>query len=54
MNEMSLSFLLISFGYLIVATQYSFLPSQGVFLDNVGDVIRLFGLISLLGAVVTG
>ena len=51
---MSLSFLLISFGYFIIATQYSFLPSQGVFLDNVGDVIRLFGLITLFGAVVTG
>ncbi len=51
---MSLSFFLISFGYFTIATQYSFLPSQGVFLDNVGDVIRLFGLITLFGAVVTG
>ncbi len=44
---MSLSFFLISFGYFTIATQYSFLPSQGVFLDNVGDVIRLFGLITV-------
>ncbi len=51
---MSLSFLLISFGYFTIVTQYSFPSSQGVFLDNAGDVIRLLGLITLFGAVVTG
>ena len=51
---MSLSFLLISFGYFTLVSQYSFPHSQAVLSDNVGDVMRVFGLITLLTAVVTG
>ncbi len=51
---MILAFLLISFGYLTIVPQYSFPHDQGVILDNVGDVMRLFGLLVLLSAVLTG
>ncbi len=44
--------MLLAFGYLALFQQY-FTPNQ-LFLDNVGDIIRLVGLVSLLAAVLAG
>ncbi len=49
---MSTSFLLLAFGYLMIFQQY-FVPNAS-FLDNIGDVIRVFGLVVLLIAVFIG
>jgi hypothetical protein len=48
---MSISFLLLSFGYLLILEQY-FAPgsNQSVF-DNAGDITRMIGLITLLAAI---
>jgi hypothetical protein len=49
---MGLAFLLLSFGYLVILQQY--VDPNAVLLDNIGDVVRMGGLISLLVAVITG
>lgn len=45
---MAASFLLLSFGYLIIVMQYT-IPMSGLF-DNLGDVMRMGGLLLLLVA----
>ncbi len=49
---MGLAFLLLSFGYLVILQQY--VTPNAVLLDNIGDVIRMGGLVILLAAVITG
>jgi|SRR5579859_655816 len=49
---MGLSFLLLAFGYLMIFQQY--LVTNAQVLDNVGDIIRIFGLATLLAAVLMG
>jgi hypothetical protein len=49
---MALAFVLLSFGYLVIEFQY--FSAQPVFLDNVGDLIRIGGFAALLAAVVAG
>jgi hypothetical protein len=49
---MSMAFLLLSFGYLIIVQKY-FSPQPGI-LDNVGDLIRMGGFTTLLIAVIAG
>jgi hypothetical protein len=47
---MSISFLLLAFGYLIIANKY-FVPDAALF-DNAGDITRMSGLIVLLFTIV--
>ena len=49
---MTLSFALIGFGYLMIVQQY-FISSSQIF-DNVGDLLRLIGFVTLLIAVLAG
>jgi len=49
---MSISFVLLAFGYLMIVQQY-FIAS-GSFFDNEGDIIRMIGLVTLLAAVFKG
>jgi hypothetical protein len=49
---MTAAFFLLSFGYLIIILQYVVTPS--VSFDNLGDVIRMVGLIALFAAVIKG
>lgn len=49
---MGLAFLLLSFGYLVIVQQY--VDPKAILLDNIGDVVRMGGLISLLIAVISG
>lgn len=49
---MAVAFLLLSFGYLIIILQYVVTPSASF--DNLGDVIRMVGLIALFAAVIKG
>jgi hypothetical protein len=49
---MGIAFALLGFGYLVIVQQY-FVPN-GASLDNVGDIIRMTGLITLLVAVLRG
>lgn len=49
---MAAAFLLLSFGYLIIILQYVVTPS--VSFDNLGDVIRMVGLVALFAAVIKG
>ncbi len=51
---MGLSFLLLAFGYVMIFQQYFFASSNAVHFDNIGDIIRVFGLITLLVAVLVG
>jgi hypothetical protein len=46
---MSIAFLLLAFGYLVLVQQY-FVPNATAF-DSAGDIIRMFGLIVLLVAI---
>jgi hypothetical protein len=46
---MSIAFLLLAFGYLVILQKY-FVTDSGVF-DSVGDIIRVFGLFALLAAI---
>ncbi len=46
---MSISFALLGFGYLTLVQKYFI--ANGAVLDNAGDILRLFGLIALLVAV---
>lgn len=51
---MSLAFLLLAFGYLLIVQKFFVTnPNQTLF-DNAGDIIRLGGLVSLLAAVLFG
>jgi hypothetical protein len=51
---MSTAFLLLSFGYLLIFQQYlASGPHQALF-DNVGDMIRVVGLLALLAAILIG
>ncbi|MEO8970280.1 MAG: hypothetical protein ABI406_01630 [Ktedonobacteraceae bacterium] len=49
---MSVSFLLLSLGYLMIAQQ--FLTTNQLLFDNIGDITRLIGLIILLIAIIAG
>jgi hypothetical protein len=49
---MAASFLLLSFGYLIIVLQYS--VTSATLFDNLGDIVRMVGLITLLVAVTLG
>jgi hypothetical protein len=49
---MGVSFVLLGFGYLMVVQQY-FIAGTSL-LDNIGDIIRMFGLLTLLVAVFIG
>lgn len=49
---MSVSFVLLAFGYLMIVQQYFI--AGGSFFDNEGDIIRMVGLITLLIAVFRG
>jgi hypothetical protein len=49
---MSVAFLLLSLGYLMIAQQ--FLTTNQLLFDNIGDITRLIGLIVLLIAVLAG
>jgi len=49
---MSIAFMLIAFGYLMIAQQY-FVANADLF-DNIGDITRMLGLCVLLLAVVGG
>ncbi len=49
---MTLAFALLGFGYLMIVQQYFAL--SGSIYDNAGDIIRVFGLVSLFVAVVAG
>lgn len=51
---MGLSFLLLAFGYVMIFQQYFFASSNAVHFDNIGDIIRVFGLVTLLIAVLVG
>jgi hypothetical protein len=51
---MGLSFLLLAFGYLMIFQQYFVAVSNGQHFDNIGDIIRIFGLTTLLAAVLAG
>lgn len=51
---MGLSFLLLAFGYVMIFQQYFFTSANAVHFDNIGDIIRVFGLITLLVAVLVG
>ena len=51
---MGLSFLLLAFGYVMIFQQYFFTSTNAVHFDNIGDIIRVFGLITLLVAVLVG
>lgn len=51
---MGLSFLLLAFGYVMIFQQYFFTASNAVHFDNIGDIIRVFGLVTLLVAVLVG
>jgi hypothetical protein len=46
---MGIAFLLLGFGYLVLAQQY--FASNSVSFDSAGDIIRMFGLIVLLAAI---
>lgn len=49
---MGAAFLMLSFGYLIIILQYVVTPA-GLF-DNLGDIVRMVGLVTLLAAVALG
>jgi len=49
---MAAAFFMLSFGYLIIMLQYVVTTSQAF--DNLGDVIRMVGLIALFAAVIKG
>jgi hypothetical protein len=49
---MATAFFLLSFGYLIIILQY--VVTLSVAFDNLGDIVRMVGLIALLAAVITG
>jgi hypothetical protein len=51
---MGLSFLLLAFGYLMIFEQYFVPVSNAQHFDNIGDIIRLFGLTTLLAAILVG
>jgi hypothetical protein len=46
----SVAFLLLSFGYLLILEKYFVTSSNTVFFDNAGDVTRMIGLLVLLAA----
>ena len=49
---MTISFALIGFGYLMIVQQY-FVAGPQIF-DNVGDILRIFGFLALLIAILAG
>lgn len=49
---MSIAFILLAFGYLMIVQQYFI--SSGATFDNIGDILRMIGLLSLLIAVIGG
>ena len=51
---MGMSFLLLAFGYVMIFQQYFFSSSNALHFDNIGDIIRVFGLITLFVAVLAG
>ena len=49
---MTISFALLGFGYLMIVQQY-FISGPQIY-DSVGDILRIFGLLALLVAVLAG
>jgi hypothetical protein len=49
---MGTAFLMLSFGYLLIILQYAVTPAE--LFDNLGDIVRMVGLIALLTAVTVG
>jgi hypothetical protein len=49
---MMLTFLLLSFGYLVIQPKY-FLPHQEL-LDHTGDVLRILGVVTLSAGFISG
>ena len=51
---MGMSFLLLAFGYVMIFQQYFVAANSSQHFDNIGDIIRVVGLITLLVAVLAG
>ena len=49
---MSIAFILLAFGYLMIIQQYFI--SSGAMFDNIGDIMRMIGLLALLIAIIGG